>query len=466
MRAAAPRNRPPAFPLRSPAAKTYLRGFGNEFESEALPGSLPRGQNNPQRCPRGLYAEQLSGSSFTMTRSKNLRSWLYRTMPTVDEEEFVQDDEDVFKHVATKYDHLDGNPNQVCCVAPLFLVPCLTDILQLRWKPAPLAPDGTPVTFLQGLWSIAGAGDPSAKKGVAIYMYACNTSMKDAFYNSDGDLLIVPQTGSLSIRTEFGQLDVEQNEICVIPRGIVFRVEQQDSARGYMLESFQGHFCLPDLGPIGSNGLANARDFEYPTASFEEVQGDVKIYNKFCGKLFKKISHHSPFNVVAWHGNYLPFKYNLTTFCTMNTVSYDHPDPSIFTVLSCPSETAGESAVDFVIFPPRWMVAEDTFRPPYFHRNYMSEFMGMISGKYDAKVGFSAGGASLHCCMSAHGPDRETTERAEEAEMSPVKFEDGLAFMFETSAILKPTPQAMSCPFRDTQYKVRDVASVKEGRGR
>mmetsp|Transcript_3147 Transcript_3147/g.7584 ORF Transcript_3147/g.7584 Transcript_3147/m.7584 type:complete len:273 (-) Transcript_3147:164-982(-) len=242
-------------------------------------------------------------------------------------------------------------------------------------------------------------------------------------------------------------------EICVIPRGIVFRVEVEEQVRGYMLESFQGHFCLPDLGPIGSNGLANARDFEYPTASFEEMQGDVKMYNKFCGKLYKKHIRRSPFDVVAWHGNYLPFKYNLKNFCTMNTVSYDHPDPSIFTVLSCPSEIVGESAVDFVIFPTRWMVAEHTFRPPYFHRNYMSEFMGMVAGKYDAKVGFSAGGASLHCCMSAHGPDKETTERAEAAELGPAKFEDGLAFMFETSAILKPTPQAMACSFRDMQYK-------------
>jgi len=202
--------------------------------------------------------------------------------------------------------------------------------------------------------------------------------MTDAFYNSDGDVLIVPQTGTLTIRTEMGEIVVEQSEICVIPRGIVFRVEVEEQVRGYMLESFQGHFCLPDLGPIGSNGLANARDFEYPTASFEEMQGDVKMYNKFCGKLYKKHIRRSPFDVVAWHGNYLPFKYNLKNFCTMNTVSYDHPDPSIFTVLSCPSEIVGESAVDFVIFPTRWMVAEHTFRPPYFHRNYMSEFMGMV----------------------------------------------------------------------------------------
>ena len=194
----------------------------------------------------------------------------------------------------------------------------------------------------------------------------------------------------------------------MIPRGIKFRVDLPDGAsRGYICESYGAPFRLPELGAIGANGLANARDFLAPVAAFEDLDADCRIVAKFLGKLWVAEIDHSPLDVVAWHGNYAPYKYDLARFNCINTVSFDHPDPSIYTVLTSPS------GVDFAIFPPRWLVAEHTFRPPWFHRNLMNEFMGLIFGKYDAKAeGFLPGGASLHNCMSGHGPDAETYERA------------------------------------------------------
>lgn len=250
-----------------------------------------------------------------------------------------------------------------------------------------------------------------------------------------------------------GNLEVRASEICVIPRGIRFQVSVDGPSRGYVLEIFGGHFQLPDLGPIGSNGLANPRDFLYPVASYEDTDEEWDIINKFGGKFFRALSLHSPFNVVAWHGNYSPYKYDLNKFNTMNSVSYDHPDPSIYTVLTCPTDTPGVALADFVIFPPRWMVMEKSFRPPYFHRNCMTEFMGMIWGKYDAKVGFQPGGASLHSIMTPHGPDAETFIKASEAELGPEKFEAGLAFMFESTLFLRLTPQALEAPYRDVNYQ-------------
>ncbi|ORZ05800.1 homogentisate 1,2-dioxygenase [Absidia repens] len=404
---------------------TYLEGFGNHFTSEALKDALPRGQNTPQKCPYNLYAEQLSGTAFTAPRSHNQRSWLYRIRPSVVHTPFEPLAQDLL------VSHFGGDQ---CIVTPS----------QLRWSPFDLPSDSEKVDFIQGLKTVAGAGEPSCRTGLAVHVYIANTNMnKSAFYNSDGDMLIVPQKNSLDITTEFGKLMVHPNEICVIQRGIRFSVALPDGpVRGYILEVFGEHFELPDLGPIGANGLANPRDFLTPVAAYVEEENVAwNIVTKFNGKMFTATQQHSPFDVVAWHGNYAPYKYDLAKFCVINTVSYDHIDPSIFTVLTAKSTTPGVAIADFVIFPPRWAVAENTFRPPYFHRNCMSEFMGLILGDYEGKTGgFLPGGGSLHSAMTPHGPDANVFNMASEAELTPVRVaENTQAFMFETSLMLSTT---------------------------
>ncbi|XP_075234479.1 homogentisate 1,2-dioxygenase [Lycorma delicatula] len=395
----------------------YLSGFGNEFSSEdpRCPGALPQGQNNPQQCPYGLYAEQLSGTAFTAPRSENKRSWLYRIRPSVIHEPFVPVDSEFLT-----YDWSNNFPNPN----------------QMRWNPFDLPSKDSSVNWINGLHTVCGAGDIAGQSGIAIHVFLCNKSMKNVCcYNSDGDFLIVPQYNTLNITTEFGKLLVEPNEICVIQRGMKFSVDVYGPSRGYVLEVFGGHFQLPYLGPIGANGLANPRDFLSPVAWFEDRGCEFTVISKFQGKLFEAKQSHSSFDVVAWHGNYVPYKYDLSAFMTVNAVAYDHCDPSIFTVLTCPSNKYGTALADFVIFPPRWSVQEHTFRPPYYHRNCMSEFMGLIFGNYEAKEdGFLPGGASLHSIMTPHGPDNHCFESASTAELKPCRVADGtMAFMFETS---------------------------------
>ena len=274
------------------------------------------------------------------------------------------------------------------------------------------------------------------------------------FYDADGELLIVPQQGTLTLATELGRLEVAPGEIAVMPRGVKFRVElQAANARGYVCENYGAPFRLPELGPIGSNGLANPRDFLAPVAAFEDRDAPTEVIAKFAGHLWSAQFDHSPLDVVAWHGNYYPYKYDLARFNAMNTVSFDHPDPSIFTVLTSPSDTPGTANVDFVIFPPRWLVAEHTFRPPYFHRNVMSEFMGLVKGEYDAKEGgFVPGGASLHNAMSAHGPDRASYDKAVAAQLGPQYLANTLAFMFESRYFFEPTAFALAAPSLDRDY--------------
>jgi homogentisate 1,2-dioxygenase len=416
-----------------PSQLSYQSGFGNEFATEAVSGALPQGQNSPQQAPLGLYTEQLSGSPFTAPRGQNRRTWTYRIRPSVTHKPFVESPQ---SHL------LDG---------PFTDVP--TSPNQLRWDPFPIPTE--PTDFVDGLITIAGNGDPAMQTGVAIHIYAANTSMKDRyFYTADGELLIVPQEGALRIATELGILDVAPGEIAVIPRGIKFRVDlPQCPARGYLCENHGLPFRLPDLGPIGANGLANARDFLAPVAAFEDAEGDFRIVAKLLGRLWAAEIDHSPLDVVAWHGNYAPYKYDLTRFNVINTVSFDHPDPSIYTVLTSPTAISGTANCDFAIFPPRWMVAEHTFRPPWFHRNLMNEFMGLIRGVYDAKAeGFLPGGASLHNCMSGHGPDAETFERASRAELKPQFVSDTLAFMFETQLVQRPTRYAMETRVLQHEY--------------
>ncbi len=404
----------------------YQTGFGNEFATEALPGALPVGQNSPQKVAYGLYAEQLSGTPFTAARHLNRRSWLYRIRPSATHEPF--------KKLRGGDALTEGTPNQ------------------LRWDPFPMP--AKPTDFIDGVITICGNGDPAMTTGIRVHVYAANRSMTDRFfYDADGELLIVPQQGRLVVRTELGVLDIAPGEIGVIPRGLKFRVEVDGEARGYICENFGALFRLPELGLIGANGLANARDFQTPVAGYEDRDGDFEVVAKFLGNLWSARIDHSPLDVVAWHGNYAPYKYDLRRFNAVNSVSFDHTDPSIFAVLTSPSEVAGIANADFVIFPPRWIVAEHTFRPPYFHRNIMSEYMGLISGVYDAKAeGFAPGGGSLHNCMSAHGPDAATFERASSAKLEPQLLGDTLAFMFETRFVLRPSSIAISTPLLQRDY--------------
>ena len=414
------------------AALLYQGGFGNHFATEALPGALPA-QNSPQRCPYGLYAEQLSGTAFTAPRHSNRRSWLYRIRPAAA--------------------HRPFEPKPHACLSSEFDGATTPPDL-LRWSPLPNPQE--PTDFLDGVVTIGGNGSPQAQSGCAIHLYAANQSMRQrALYDADGELLIVPQYGALLLVTELGQLRVEPLEIAVIPRGLRFRIELPEGcARGYVCENFGAPLRLPDLGPIGSNGLACERDFLAPVACYEDRDDRYELLAKFMGRLWSTSLDHSPFDVVAWRGNYAPYKYDLRRFNTMGSISYDHPDPSIFLVLQSISDTAGVDSIDFVIFPPRWLAMQHTFRPPWFHRNVASEFMGLIEGVYDAKSdGFLPGGASLHNCMSAHGPDAVTFEKASRADTSqPEQLVNTMAFMFETRCVIHPTRYALDSPQRQRNY--------------
>ncbi len=417
----------------------YQSGFGNEFATEALPGSLPEGRNSPQRVARGLYAEQVSGTAFTAPRHANRRSWLYRIRPAAMHGPFARYEG---RAATTFHNDFDTGP-----VSPD----------QMRWSPLPMPGEGDEADFLDGLFTMAGNGCAASQSGIGVHMYAANRDMQGRwFYDADGELLIVPQQGRLHIETELGVLDVGPQEIALIPRGIRFAVKLPDgAARGYVCENFGAHLRLPDLGPIGSNGLANPRDFEAPNAAYEDVEGDFELVAKFQGHLWRASIGHSPIDVVAWHGNHAPVKYDLRRFNTIGSISFDHPDPSIFLVLTSPSDTPGVGNMDFVIFPPRWLVAQDTFRPPWFHRNIASEFMGLVHGAYDAKAeGFSPGGASLHNCMTGHGPDAATFEKASNADLSkPDVIRDTMAFMFEARFVIRPTRQAIEAAHRQRDYQ-------------
>ena len=454
----------------------YQTGFGNEFATEAAEGALPVGRNSPQKAPLGLYAEQFSGTAFTVPRVHNKRTWTYRIRPSVLHKPFRQIDNGLLR--STPFDEIATTPNQ------------------LRWGPLSI-PD-QPTDFVDSITSIAGNGDLFSQIGIGIHIYRCNRDMENRFfYNADAEMLVVPELGGLTIHTELGVIEVNPGEVCCLPRGLKFRVtitggttptsqslghpssEQEGSrvansppvlggvaaasadgvvsnsasARGYICENYGAHFRLPDLGPIGANGLANPRDFEIPVAWYEDKDATCEIVAKFGGNLWACDTDHSPLDVVAWHGNYAPYKYDLRRFNTIGSISFDHPDPSIFTVLTSPSGEPGVANCDFVIFPDRWLVAEDTFRPPWYHRNVMSEYMGLIYGQYDAKEeGFVPGGGSLHNQMSAHGPDLDAFEKASNADLKPQKLSGTMAFMFESRYIIRPTKFAMDCAELQHEY--------------
>lgn len=412
----------------------YMSGFGNGFETEALPGALPIGRNSPQKCAYGLYAEQLSGSPFTAPRASNERSWLYRIRPTVAHVgDFARADIGLWRTAPCVELELPVGP--------------------LRWSPIPV-PE-RPVSFIEGVRTITTAGDAASMSGMGAHVYLATRSMQDEyFYNADGELLIVPQLGRLRLRTEFGIIDIEPGEIAVIPRGVKLAVDVLDGqARGYMCENYGGAFTLPDRGPIGANCLANPRDFLTPVAAYEDVERESRLYVKWGGTLWMATIQQSPLDVVAWHGNYAPYKYDLRRYSPVGPILFDHADPSIFSVLASPSETPGTANIDFVIFPERWMVAENTFRPPWYHMNVMSEFMGLVYGQYDAKPqGFVPGGFSLHNTMLPHGPDVDAFETASNVSLAPKKLEGTLAFMFETRFMQRVTAYAANAPERQREY--------------
>lgn len=427
-------NTPSHVEVQPGAERHSFSGFGNHFATEAVSGALPLGRNSPQKVPFGLYAEQLSGAAFTAPRAENRRTWLYRIRPTASHPPFEPYKRDTLVR-SGPFDELPPSPNR------------------LRWDPLPI-PD-VPTDFVDGLVTYGGNGDVATGAGVGIHLYAANRSMAGrVFFSADGEFLIVPQFGRLILKTELGTMAIEPQQIALIPRGVRFSVTLPDGmARGYVCENYGAHFRLPELGPIGANGLANPRDFETPRAWFEDRDEPTELVQKFQGNLWVTRLDHSPLDVVAWHGNLAPCAYDLRRFNTINTVSFDHPDPSIFTVLTSPSDAPGTANCDFVIFPPRWMVAENTFRPPWFHRNVMSEFMGLISGAYDAKEGgFTPGGASLHNQMNGHGPDQASYEKAIATELVPNRVSDTMAFMFECRWVVRPTRWSVETSLMQLDY--------------
>jgi len=410
----------------------YQSGFGNTFSSEAAKGALPRDQNSPQRTPKGLYAEVLSGTAFTAPRAENLSSWLYRLRPSAMHAPYQRIDNGLLR--SGPFAEAETPPNR------------------LRWDPLPVP--SRPTDFIDGLFTVAGSGDAASQAGIAVHVYRANRSMKDRYFtDADGELMFVPQEGGLTLFTELGLLNIQPGEIAVVPRGVKFRVDVDGPSRGYLCENYGAHFRLPELGPIGSQGLAQKRHFLAPVAAFEDKSRKCQVVAKLLGNLWAADYTRSPLDVVAWHGNYTPYKYDLARFMVINTVSFDHPDPSIFTVLTSPSGQAGVANCDFVIFPPRWMVAEHTFRPPWFHRNVMSELMGLVRGVYDAKAeGFAPGGISIHNCMSAHGPDVASYEKNIKKELAPEKTGDSLAFMWESRYVFRPTAAALKAKELQRNY--------------
>lgn len=402
----------------------YLYGFGNHHQTECLDGALPKEQNAPQKCAHKLYAEQLSGTAFTRPRHVNLHSWLYREHPSVARPDYKPYTQQIQQRLSPVQP-----PNA------------------MRWSPFPQPQQAQ--DFITRLTHIASTSLSHT------YLYHCTQSMEDRYIiNHDGEFLFIPYSGGLVLHTEMGKLEIKVGMIAVIPRGISFKVTLMDSdAAGYLCEHGGLPLRLPELGNMGANGLANPRHFFYPTAAVESSPGPKECISKYLGQLWVTESPYSPLNVVAWQGNYAPYGYDLSLFNTIQTVSFDHPDPSIFTVLTAESAYPGIAQLDFVIFPPRWMVAEHTFRPPYFHRNIMSELMGLIRGEYDAKSsGFGIGGISIHNCMTPHGPDYEAVQKASTQTLKPDYYADTLAFMLESCDPWKITTNALNHSNRQQDY--------------
>lgn len=418
----------------------YLSGFGSTVQSEALPGAVPAGQNSPHHPPYGLHAEQINGVPFTVPRFGNARTWMYRIRPSVNHGEFSPREGGQFGLT-----YLEG------AAGP--------DLL--GWCPRPMPDEAT--DFLDGLATVVGSGHPSDGPGFALHSYVATKDMVDvALYDADGDLMILPDTGRLRLQSELGWLEVGPGQLAVIPRGLVFSVALVDGpARGFVGETYGRHFHLPERGPIGSNGLADERHFEMPVAAWEdrEVSDGFVIVAKMGGRLYEARRSHSPFDVVGWHGKYAPYRYDLARFNAMGTVTWDHPDPSIYTVMSAPLHEAGQNLADLVVFPnPRYEVAQHTFRPPFFHRNAATELNFIVKGPSNPSEVFTRGGLFMTPPFSAHGVAVETIERtlaqSEDEASQPKKMAgSSLWLQFESALPLRVSPWAMQTPYRRPNFR-------------
>ena len=413
----------------------YLSGFGNALSSEAREGVLPPRQNTPRKVPFGLYAEQINGTGFTLERAHNQRVWLYRLRPQIVVSGWEKLPASQF---VGRFDEGSVSPEL------------------LRF--APQAWPETDVDFIGGLVTFAGAGDPCAKTGFAIHQYAASVDMvRRAAANLDGDLLVVPQEGALRVQTELGWLLVSPGEILILPRGIRFRVELPDGrARGFVGELFNGHYRLPERGLVGANGLADERHFRAPVASFEDLEAPYEIVHKQGGDLWRTTVNASPFDVVAWHGRYAPFKFDLMDFNAYWGANWDHSDPSILTVLTSPHDDHGRNAVDFAVFRGRWDATQDTFRPPYMHRNSAVEFNAVIKSPR-TKGAYRPGAVTYTPYLMPHGVSVSGYEAAvgqsdEHANEPRRSSDDELWIQFESTYLLRVMPWILDSPQRDRAY--------------
>lgn len=412
---------------------SYLTGFGNEHLSEALAGALPIGRNSPQKLPYGLYAEQVNGSPFTAPRAENQRSWVYRIYPTA----AAQGPWSRMPNL-----HLDEPET-----------PQESSPERYRWRP--WTSTAADVDFVDSLFRMCQSGGSRELRGMSLYAYWANRSMERRLFSSiDGELLILPQSGSLRVRTEMGVLFAEPGEMVLLPRGMRFSVDPLDeTCRGFVCENMGMPFRLPERGLIGANGLANERDFLIPVAAFEVDDSKFESIAKFGGRTWRSSLKRTPFDVVAWHGTYAPCKYDLRRFNAIHSVSYDHTDPSVFTALTSPSGVAGVANVDFAVLPPRWLVANDTFRPPYYHRNIMSEIVISLRGSPESRgKDYKIGSSHIHNSMAPHGPDPDILQKASNTSLEP-RWEDTLMVMFESFLPYTVTAEALRSPNRDTSYE-------------
>ncbi|RSL87550.1 hypothetical protein CDV31_016235 [Fusarium ambrosium] len=427
---------------------TYLNGLGNLHQSEAFPDAVPLVNSYPQHAKYGLRSEKVSGTSFTATpRSQNLWSFLYRARPSYNHGTF----ELWNQHLET------ANPSRPKHLTPNSYVWPTFNVTKGDWTAQHL---------------LGGNGSPTDKTGVAIWLFHVNKDMppQTVFSSQDGEALIVPQTGALDIQTEYGKLLVRQQEIAVIPRGIKYRVTLPEGkeARGYVLELYQGHFRLPELGIIGSIGLANPRDFQVPTASFDgkiESQGDTQvavandgrgewtIISRLDTKLWFATQDSTPFDVAGWQGTLYPYKYDVRRFNYIGNLNYDHADPSVFVVLTSQSygKEPGTAVVDFAAVGEHWHPAQHTLRVPWYHRNTASEFVFPIIAEQDPKSRlntsdtFGPWGAWLNANMVTHGSnEQEYAEWQAKDTLTPMKLQDfGVtSAIIETEATLLLTDWA------------------------
>lgn len=435
--------------------------------SEAVSGAVPAVNNSPQKPPLGLRTERISGGSFVAPRELSYQTWLYRLRASIAHSDWA-------RLRVSGADEGYGPPSPV---RPANVTPN-----SRLWGGFPAPAAGS--HWANGQQLLGRNGDPQAKEGMALWVFSVTASMppRQAFASLDGEALVIPQSGALDIQTELGRLVVRQNEIAVIPRNVRYRVclPEGKPCRGYVCELYQGHFRLPDLGVIGSTGLANVRDFQVPKAFVDATvhshlgttqapgpgaptgvdDGEWSIVARLVGNLWHCTQAHTPFDVVGWHGTCYPFKYDLARFCALGNLVFDEHDPSLFVVLTARHHGAEPTTavVDFAVIPPRWMAARDTNWLPYFHRNTMQEFFGPIVALQDGAHPLNATGetnrfapfgAGLNGCMSTHGPSERDFQAARARDTTTPAFVGGdegvTIFLVETERPLLLSDWAMEC---------------------